>query len=112
MRNIPTVTRNLLIINTLCYLVTVALEMVGIDLTNMFGLHFMLAHNFWFFQLFTYMFMHGGFTHLLFNMFALWMFGCVIEQTWGPAASWPIILRAALVPDCFKRWHSWATFIC
>lgn len=83
MRNIPTVTRNLLIINTLCYLVTVALEMVGIDLTNMFGLHFMLAHNFWFFQLFTYMFMHGGFTHLLFNMFALWMFGCVIEQTWG-----------------------------
>ena len=59
MRNIPTVTRNLLIINTLCYLVTVALEMVGIDLTNMFGLHFMLAHNFWFFQLFTYMFMHG-----------------------------------------------------
>ena len=30
------------------------------------------------------MFMHGGFTHLLFNMFALWMFGSVLEQVWGP----------------------------
>ena len=35
-------------------------------------------------QLITYMFMHGGFTHLFFNMFAVWMFGRILEQVWGP----------------------------
>lgn len=39
--------------------------------------------NFWPWQLATYMFMHGGFVHLLFNMFALWMFGMELENTWG-----------------------------
>ena len=34
-------------------------------------------------QLVTYMFMHGGFFHLLLNMFALWMFGVELENTWG-----------------------------
>lgn len=38
----------------------------------------------WFtYQLFTYMFLHGGISHLLFNMLALWMFGVPLEQTWG-----------------------------
>ena len=39
--------------------------------------------NFWPWQLFTYMFMHGGFWHLFFNMLALWMFGMELENTWG-----------------------------
>jgi len=34
-------------------------------------------------QLFTYQFLHGGFFHILFNMFALWMFGCELERRWG-----------------------------
>lgn len=34
-------------------------------------------------QLFTYMYMHGGFSHLFFNMFALWMFGMELENMWG-----------------------------
>ena len=55
-----------------------------IDLNDVFGLHFFMASDFRFYQLFTYMFMHGGWTHLFFNMFALWMFGCVMERTWGP----------------------------
>ena len=38
---------------------------------------------FWPWQLVTYSFLHGGFTHLLFNMFALWLFGVQIENTWG-----------------------------
>ena len=38
----------------------------------------------WFvYQLFTYLFLHGGIGHLLFNMLALWMFGTPLEQTWG-----------------------------
>ncbi len=34
-------------------------------------------------QLFTYQFLHGGLFHLLFNMLALWMFGCTLERRWG-----------------------------
>ena len=43
-----------------------------------------MASDFQIYQLITYMFMHGGFEHILFNMFALWMFGCVVERVWGP----------------------------
>ena len=45
----------------------------------------MVVHNFpWcLYQLFTYMFLHGGIGHILFNMLALWMFGTPLEQTWG-----------------------------
>ena len=50
----------------------------------MLGLHFFLASEFHIYQFITYMFLHGGFTHILFNMFALWMFGSVIERVWGP----------------------------
>ena len=80
MRNIPAVTKNLLIINVVCYLFTIV---AGDALANLFGLHFFLAPDFQVYQLFTYMFLHGGFTHLLFNMFALWMFGCVVENQFG-----------------------------
>lgn len=45
---------------------------------------FLMASDFHIYQLVTYMFMHGGFQHILFNMFALWMFGCVVERVWGP----------------------------
>ena len=41
-------------------------------------------YNFQIWQLLTYQFMHGGFSHILFNMFALWMFGMEIENLWGP----------------------------
>lgn len=83
MVRIPPVTKNLLIINVLAFIATYVFRMRGIDLNGLLGLHFFLAPNFNVTQLFTYMFMHGGFTHLFFNMFALWMFGCVIENTLG-----------------------------
>lgn len=57
--------------------------MRGIDLTSLFGLHFCLANDFALYQLLTYMFLHSGFMHLFFNMFALWMFGRVIESVLG-----------------------------
>ena len=89
MRNIPTITRNLLIINVLVFLITVLVGGTtyqgGTDYTlnSQFGLYFFLAPNFHVYQLVTYMFMHGGWDHLFFNMFALWMFGCVVERVWG-----------------------------
>ena len=82
MRSIPIVTKNLLIINVLGFLACVLLEK-SVDLNDVLGLHFFLAKDFAIYQLFTYMFMHGGWMHLFFNMFALWMFGCVVERVWG-----------------------------
>ena len=77
-------TKNLLVVNFLAFAATWVLELRGIDLTQLLGLHFFLASDFHFYQFFTYMFLHGGFTHIFFNMFALWMFGAVIERVWGP----------------------------
>lgn len=84
MNNIPTVTKNLLIINVLMFLGTIVAQSYNIDLGDYLGLHFVLAEDFNAAQLITYMFMHGGFTHVFFNMFAVWMFGRILEQVWGP----------------------------
>ena len=87
MRNIPIVTKNLLIINVVAFLVCFVMgkdASGGYFLNEVFGLHFFMASNFHVYQLITYMFMHGGFEHIIFNMFALWMFGCVVERVWGP----------------------------
>lgn len=83
MNKLPTVTKNLLIINVLCWMGTLALRKYGIDIHNLFGLHFILAPSFRIWQLVTYMFLHEGFEHIFFNMFAVWMFGRIMEQTWG-----------------------------
>ena len=82
-RVLPTVVKNLLIINVLMFLATVTLERFHIDLTDIFGLHFFKASDFRIYQFVTYMFMHANFTHLFFNMFALWMFGNTLENLWG-----------------------------
>lgn len=82
---LPPVIKNLLIINGLFFLAMIAFDSAwGIDLTNILGLHYPSASAFMPYQFFTYMFMHGGFTHLFFNMFALWMFGAALENYWGP----------------------------
>ena len=84
MNQLPPITKNLLIINVLVYLAQLVFERYGVDLTNLFGLHFILASDFKIWQLVTYMFLHGGIFHLFFNMFSLWMFGRIIEQVFGP----------------------------
>jgi len=80
---LPPAVKNLLIINGIMYLATVVFETRGIDLAGIFGLHFFTARDFEIWQPITYMFMHGNFGHLFFNMFALWMFGSALENTWG-----------------------------
>jgi membrane associated rhomboid family serine protease len=68
----------------LVYLLASVVELGGKSLTDWGALHFFMASDFHVYQFITYQFLHGGFTHLFFNMFALWMFGCVIENVWGP----------------------------
>lgn len=81
---IPQVTKNLIIINVIFYLATVVLETRGISLTRILGLFYPGSDYFRPHQIFTHMFMHGGIGHLFFNMFALYMFGRVLESVWGP----------------------------
>ena len=84
MNNLPTVTKNLLIINILCFFGVMVAKRYGVDAEGLFSLHFFMASDFNAAQLITYMFMHANFQHIFFNMFALWMFGRVLEQVWGP----------------------------
>ena len=83
MNKLPPITKNLLIINVLCWMGTMALSKYGIDLHKLLGLHFFLAPSFRIWQLITYMFLHEGFQHIFFNMFAVWMFGRIMEIQWG-----------------------------
>jgi membrane associated rhomboid family serine protease len=71
----------LLIANTAIFVLQLVLPHWVIDL---FGLvPFLVWRDFYLWQLFTYQFFHGGLMHLLFNMLALWMFGCDLERRWG-----------------------------
>lgn len=81
---LPEVIKNLLIINGLFFLATIVFSNVmHIDLIKTLGLYLPASDNFNPYQLVTHMFMHGGLTHIFFNMFALWMFGYTLENIWG-----------------------------
>lgn len=82
---LPIVIKNLLIINGLVWLaqITVGRDLYPIE--DWFALHFYESYYFKPWQVFTYMFLHSSssFMHILFNMFALWMFGSTLENLWG-----------------------------
>jgi len=82
---IPIVTKNLLIINGLFFgAMLFFAESLHINLNTYLALHYWVSPDFQPYQLVSYMFMHGDFKHILFNMFGLWMFGSAIESYWGP----------------------------
>lgn len=86
--SIPPAVKNLLIVNVLFSFATVVFTKMNVDLIALLGLHYWTSNNFQIYQLFSHMFMHanpieGDLLHLLSNMFALWMFGTVLERNWG-----------------------------
>jgi membrane associated rhomboid family serine protease len=82
---LPTIVKNLLIINALMFIAQlVAEKSFGIKLEDILGLHYPASMAFKPWQFITYMFMHGNLGHIFFNMFALWMFGYALENIWGP----------------------------
>jgi membrane associated rhomboid family serine protease len=84
---LPLVIKNLIIINALVWLaqITVGKDLISIE--DLFALHHFSSPYYHFWQFITYMFLHSSesFFHILFNMFALWMFGSTLENLWGPA---------------------------
>lgn len=89
---IPPVVKNLLIINALVFFATIVIGKMGLDLTEYLALHHWSSGKFKVWQIVTHLFMHGGnindpeggFLHLFSNMFALWMFGSILENHFGP----------------------------
>lgn len=76
--------KGLLIVNIAAYIINVLVGMAwGLNLNVLFGLFYVESPYFMPFQFLTHMFMHGDIWHIFFNMFALWMFGRIMEQTWG-----------------------------
>ncbi len=81
---LPDAVKNLLIINGILFLTLMVFgDKFNLDLNDILGLHYFQAEEFRPYQLITYMFMHGNFMHIFFNMFALWMFGSAMENFWG-----------------------------
>ena len=86
-RDVTPAVKFLLIVNTAVFFLQLFLPNQFLDF---FGLVPALVwDDFYLWQLFTYQFLHGGLLHLLFNMLALWMFGCDLERRWGS----PFFLR-------------------
>src|SRR5580700_5122890 len=76
---IPAVIKNLIIANALVFFA----QQVFPNMDNLFALHDIHSVYFRPYQLITYLFLHGSIEHILFNMFALWMFGSILENVWG-----------------------------
>lgn len=83
LQNIPQVTKNLLILNILMFLLSLYFESQGTDISHILGGHYLNSAGFKPYQIISHMFMHGDFLHIFFNMFALVMFGGFLEKLWG-----------------------------
>jgi membrane associated rhomboid family serine protease len=82
---IPVVIKNLIIINALVFLAQYTFRNnPNFNIENLFALHDIRSVYFRPHQVITHMFLHGGLGHIFFNMFALWMFGSILENLWGP----------------------------
>ena len=86
-RSTPPIVLNLIIINVLFFFAEFLLGGTGSfigELINQLALFPLGSGIFQPYQLISYMFLHAGFSHLLLNMFGLWMFGSLMENLWGP----------------------------
>jgi membrane associated rhomboid family serine protease len=79
--NIPAAVKNIIIINVLVMIMTSLNEELMVE---KFALFYPTSPFFHWWQPVTHMFMHGGFWHLFFNMYTLFIFGSVLERVWGP----------------------------
>lgn len=81
---LPPAVKNIVMLNVIMLLANwAAIAAFRIDLNSVLGLYFPKSEQFMPVQIVTHMFMHGGFIHLLFNMYALFIFGQVLESHWG-----------------------------
>ena len=108
---LPPVVKNLLIINGLFFLATITFQKT-FDLDNLLGLHYFKSDLFRPYQFVTYMFLHADLSHLVMNMFALWMFGYLLENVWGGKrflTYYVVTGIGAAVVQTFVGWWSYSS---
>lgn len=93
---IPQVTKNLLLLNVLMFILTFVFETKGIKLGEILGAHYFGTPLFEPYQIVSHFFMHGDLFHLFFNMYALIMFGSFLEKLWGPKRFFILYIASAL----------------
>jgi len=96
LNNIPQVTKNILILNVLLYLLTYFFEGQGIDLHRSLGAYYFNSPLFQPFQVVSHFFMHGGLIHLFLNMWLFIMLGANLERLWGPKRFFIFYIASAL----------------
>lgn len=101
--NMPPVVKNLLILNVVMFIVTIIGEQQGIRMTYLLGGYVFGSPFFEPYQMVTHFFMHGGLFHIFFNMFALVIFGSVLEQVWGPKRFFIFYIATALGAFIFHQ---------
>lgn len=97
LNNIPTVTKNILILNILFYIATLSFMSNGVNLIQLLGAHYITTPLFEPYQLVTHFFMHStDIFHILFNMLMLVMFGSHLERIWGPKRFFIFYIASAI----------------
>ncbi len=110
--NLPVVVKNLLIINVIMFLgVFLIDDKLPFNLNHFFSLYFFKSEFFKPHQFITHMFMHGGIGHLFFNMFALFMFGRILESVWGPKRFLMYYLITGIGAALIHSFANWLDYI-
>jgi membrane associated rhomboid family serine protease len=104
--------KNLLFANIAVFLLQFLAPALNETLIRLFGLVPLLAFNHLFiWQFVTYMFLHGGLSHIFFNMFALWMFGVELERTWGTREFLKYYFLTGIAAGLSTALFSWGSII-
>ena len=96
LNSIPQVTKNILLLNVMFYVITEVLELQGINLRGTLGAHYVNSPLFQPYQIVTHFFMHGDFFHIFFNMWLFIMLGGFLERLWGPKRFFIFYIASAM----------------
>lgn len=94
--NLGPITKNILLLNVVMFIITLFFESKGVDLGSLLGAHYFGTPLFQPYQIVSHFFMHGGFFHIFMNMYILAMFGSFVERLWGPKRYLMFYLASAL----------------
>lgn len=108
--SLRTVVNNLIALNVVVFLVQILIPGMDTRLVDFFGLHYWSSKYFMPHQVITYMFLHGNFSHLFFNMFALWMFGRILEYDLGAKRFLTYYMITGIGAGCLNLVVNWIEF--
>lgn len=96
LNNLGPITKNILLLNVVMFIITLFFESKGVNIGSLLGAHYFGTPLFQPYQIVSHFFMHGGFFHIFMNMYILAMFGSFVERLWGPKRYLMFYLASAL----------------